>query len=171
MAKWIVRKGWHTSLSNFWLRLIPKWNNWPVTKYKFNISGDNWYPYKDIDDLDINKFFGFTFGDRHKNSIRVGWTPYFNNKGKFTLYFYLYNKGVRSFFRFTEVMADTDYSIKILLEYGRVTFELFSDSGESSAKSSERFEVPKKRIGYYLWFYFGGNKTAPKDMRAYIKKI
>ena len=171
MAKWIVRKGWHESLSNLWLRIIPKWNNWPVTKYKFKMSGDNWFPYKDIDDLDINKFFGFSLGWHHKDSIRVGWTPDFNNKGRFTLYFYLYNNSVRSFTRFTEIKGDTDYSIKILLEYGRVTFELFDSNGESIAKSSERFVVPEKRLGYYLWFYFGGNKVAPGKMTAWIKTI
>lgn len=170
MAKWIINKGWHSSLSNFWLRLVPKWNNGKPVTYKFKMSGDNWYPYKEPDDHDVNKFFGFSMGLHHKDSIRLGWAPNFNKRGSFNIYFYLYNNGARFFSRFTKINADTDYTITISVDFGYVTFELFDQDGNSIAKSSERFSVPDKKIGYYLWFCFGGNKPAPKEMTAWLTK-
>src|ERR1700741_1895419 len=171
MAKWTIKKGWHTSLSNLWQRIIPKWNDTPVMYY-FKISKENWYPFIEPDDLDINKLCGFSFGKHHKNSVRVGWTPDFTNSNRFTLHFYLYNGGIRKMAKFVDIQADTDYSVKIsfIKQLGYVTFTLFNSDGYEIARGSEKFIVPENRPGYYLWFYFGGNKVAPKKMICWLRK-
>ena len=169
MCKWVIWKGWHFSLSNFWQRFILKIGTKPVT-YKFNLPKENWFPYSDPDDLDINKLAGFSFGWHHVNSVRIGWTPEFKKEGWFTLYFYIYNEGIRTMKKFANIKSSEDYSITISfveqLKY--VSFDM-TGGGLAPVKASEVFIIPSFRIGYTLWWYFGGNKTAPKEMVVNLK--
>jgi hypothetical protein len=169
MEKWTIFKGWHYSLSNFWKRFIPKIGAKPV-KYEFNLPIDTWFEYSTPDDLDINKLFGFSFMRHHTNSVRVGWTPDFKKEGQFTLWFYIYNGGIRTIKRFTNIKADIDYTLTIsfVKELNYVSFDM--TGGGVSVKASEIFFLPSCKIGYYLWFYFGGNKKAPKEIITWIKK-
>lgn len=170
MDKWTIWKGWHFSLSNIWERFIPRIGTGPVT-YTFKLPKETWFPYKDPDDLDINKLAGYSYGYHHTNSIRIGWTPDFGREGCFTLYFYIYNNGVRTMKKFTGIKADIEYSLTITLVPGinYVTFDMTSGGGMPPVKASETFVVPSFKLGYSLWWYFGGNKTAPKKMVAWIK--
>ena len=171
MEKWTIWKGWHFSLSHILERFIPRIGTGPVT-YDFKFPKENWFPYVDKDDLDISKLAGFSYGCHHKDSIRIGWTPDFHKEGYFILYFYIYNNGVRKMIKFTGIRALVDYSLTISLlpEINYVTFDMTNNCGFSPVKASEMFVVPKTKIGYFLWFYFGGNKTAPKDMMVWLKR-
>ena len=168
MKKWTIWKGWHFSLSNIWKRFIPRIGTGPVT-YIFKLPKENWFPYKDPDDLDINKLAGYSYGWHHTDSIRIGWTPDFGREGYFTLYFYLYNSKVRTIKKFASVKADLDYAITISLvpELNYVTFDMIGET--TPVKASEVFIIPSFKLGYSLWWYFGGNKTAPKKMIAWLK--
>ena len=170
MAKWTICKGWHYSLSNFWMRFIPRIGTGPVT-YKFNLPKEDWFPYADPDDLDINKLAGYSYGYHHDNSIRIGWTPNFEKEGQFILYFYIYNNGVRTIKKFEVINADTDYSLTISVDekIDYVTFSLIYKAGYTPIKDGVKFVVPFFKIGYSLWWYFGGNKTAPKEMVIFLK--
>lgn len=170
MEKWTVWKGWHFSLSNIWERFIPRIGSGPVT-YKFKLPKETWFPYADKDDLDINKLAGFSFLNHHTNSVRIGWTPDFDKEGYFTLYFYLYNGGIRTIKKFATIKADTDYSLTISFfkAVNYVNFYMVGDSQIQPVKANEVFVLPTLKLGYSLWWYFGGNKTAPKDMIIWLK--
>ena len=168
MNEWTIWKGWHESLSNICKRLLPRIGTKPVT-YTFLFTKENWFPYKDSDDLDINKLAGYSYLNHHKNSVRIGWTPMFNREGYYTLYFYLYNNGQRIMTRFADIAPGTEYSIKISLKDDNVIFDLI-EKNELIHSAKEKFIIPKWKIGYYLWFYFGGNKPAPKKMSVFLKK-
>ena len=169
MDKWVIWKGWHACLSNIFQRLCLRVGTKPIT-YTFLFLKDNWYPYTDEDDLDINKLAGFSYGLHHKNSIRIGWIPSFINQGKFSLCFYIYNNGERYFQAFADINPGTEYKLTISLKDGKVFFELKSEKSNESVIDSVNFVVPKFKLGYYLWFYFGGNKTAPKRMVVFLNK-
>jgi len=169
MAKWKICKGWHFSLSNFWMRFIPRIGTCPVT-YKFKFPKEDWFPYSDPDDLDISKLCGFSYGLHHNNSVRIGWTPDFKKEDQFILYFYLYNNGVRITREFSKINSDIDYSLTISFDaFEFVTFDMSNDAGIMPVKASEKFILPACKIGYSLWWYFGGNKTAPKKMVIWLK--
>lgn len=169
MEEWVIHKGLHSSLSNFWLRFFPRIGHKPVT-YRFMFLKDDWYPFKDPDDLDINKLAGFSYGWHHKNSVRIGWTPMFSVEGMFTLYFYIYNNGERITKTFANISSGTEYELEISLHNNKVVFDMKQEKSLQSVKADENFTLPKTKIGYFLWFYFGGNKRAPKKMTVYLKK-
>ncbi len=164
MKPWVIRKGWHYSLSNLLARFKIHKGVAPIS-VNFNLSDTCWFPYKDTDDNDINKLFGYSFGWHHKNSIRVGWVPNFTKKDKICLYFYNYNNGQRTMEAFADVWCCLDYTIVISVdEKGKsCVFDLYR-KGSLEKERSVTFTVPKKKLGYYLWPYFGGNKTAPTKM-------
>ena len=167
MERWVIRKGWHTSLSNIWMRLLPKTGARSIT-YNFMFEKDSWFPAKDPDDFDINKLCGFSFGYHHKNSVRVGWTPMFSTPGNFTLYFYIYNNGERIYKTFANVKPGTEYDLTIYFDDDKVFFEMKSEKSPDITSTSEKFVLPGFRLGYYLWPYFGGNKTAPKRISMFL---
>ncbi len=86
------------------------------------------------------------------------------------MYFYAYNDGVRTIREFSNIKGDTDYSLTIsfIKELDYVTFDM--TGGGLSVKASEVYVLPKNKIGYFLWFYFGGNKKAPKRISVWLKK-
>ncbi len=169
LKKWTIWKGWHYSLSHFikrfsfWMDVLPgSIGNPKSVSFIFNESC--YYNYNDKDDLDVNKLFGFSIGAHHKNSIRVGWTPNFKTKNCFTLYFYTYNKGQRKIEEFSTVQAGQKFTINIdcIKDLNFVSFELRGENGNSITRKAISFKFPDKKWGYYLWFYFGGNKKAPR---------
>lgn len=176
MACWKILKGFHFSFSNILQRFRLHYGIKPVT-IQFSFDQSCWYPYKDQEDMDINKLVGFSFGNHHDNSVRIGWKPCFDQKGKIELYFYTYNNGKRFFTLFSTVNCNyapegvtNDYQVKIsfMNEINYLNFELFKN-GQAAHKSSIPFTVPDHKLGYWLWFYFGGTKTAPQKMKANIK--
>jgi hypothetical protein len=171
MLKWIINKGCHFSLSNFWQRFIPKIGTSPVN-YKFNIPKETYFPYVDPNDLDINKLAGFSFLNHHTNSVRIGWVPNFKKENTISLYIYIYNKSIRYSYPFADIDCDKDYRVEISFNASQhyVSFEIFDENDVHIKKQSAEFAIPKFRIGYFLWFYFGGNKTAPKEMVAWLSK-
>lgn len=175
MKKWIILANKHYSLltwSNIWQRLLHfKFWDKPVT-YKFNFHHSCWYPFEDNDSNDINKLAGFSFGKHHDNSVRVGWTPLFDEEDKIELWFYLYNDGKRVMKSFAKVDPGRDYTIKIFLDKNddKAFFFLTDDEGHEE-KQWIKFKKPYNSIGYYLWPYFGGNNPAPQDMLVSLKKL
>ncbi len=171
LKKWTIKKGRHYSFSNIFSRLH-FWRGTSPGSVKplwvpFSIDASCYYQYKNTDDLDINKLFGFSFGKHHENSIRIGWKPNFRMTNHFDLVFYLYNDGKRITESFATIhKAGVEYTIKIecIKSLNFVSFELISPSGLSITKKTVPFKFPDKKWGYFLWFYFGGNKPAGKTM-------
>lgn len=131
-----------------------------------------YYAFNDEDQYDINKLFGFSEGLHHQNSARFGWrcNP---NKRSIEIHTYVYRDGVRvnvngPLSLITEVPLNTTFyaSIQCNKEFYifRVVYGKFV-SAMAIGRSDKAY-----KFGYYLYPYFGGNKTAPHDMVLEISK-
>lgn len=165
MKNWTIFKGWHFSLSNILSRFKLRRGTAPIS-VDLNFHESCWFKYKDADDNDVNKLVGVSFGRHHTNSVRVGWVPNFDKKDKIALYFYTYNNGIRSIVKFKEIWCGLNYTLIIRFseKENTCTFNLYRKDFLENEKAIP-FVIPKTTLGYYLWPYFGGNKTAPHTMK------
>lgn len=166
MRHYIIKKGRHYSKRGIRLH----WGK-IYGKYLFNFDKTCLYEKRDDGDFDLNKLLGWSYGWHQKNSIRIGWRPGavagFAEAGKIELFFYMYNKGHRLSGQLAEVSAERWYIMEIeVLEFYKVAaFTLRTADGGLICKTSETFVVPGFVPGYELYPYFGGNNTAPHDMK------
>lgn len=162
----VLKKGKHRSGFFF----APKFIYKSVHKIQFIIEHDCYFKPVDNDDLDINKLFGFSFGMHHKNSIRLGWRPSSTSSYKMEIFYYLYNKGVRTYHYLCDIDCHKTNDVTITCDYKNNCFDIsvVTPDGFSIKKQKVKFVYPKFKIGYYLFPYFGGNKTAPKTMHIFV---
>ncbi|MEK6879299.1 MAG: hypothetical protein AABY22_06810 [Nanoarchaeota archaeon] len=149
----------------------PALNNKSEHNIEFMFDSDCYFPLREVDDYDINKLFGFSFGLHHRDSIRLGWRPS-KNENKIDIYYYCYNNGVRSFDFICEVDCFRYNTAKIVCDYKSNTFEISITKPykHTIQLGKIKFIYPKFKIGYYLFPYFGGNKTAPCSMNIFIDR-
>lgn len=128
--------------------------------YKVIFDSSCIYKMYDEDMYDVNKCFGIGENNIHDNSNRIGWNTL--NTQKIYLYAYVYEKGEREIYlidscnvmeEVTMMVAMTDYYIV-------------------NVRGVDKFK--KKRdntagVYYKLLPYFGGTKTAPKNMKISLK--
>lgn len=116
------------------------------------------YKFGDVDDFDINKLFGRSFGMHHKNSVRFGWRP---EKDKILISSYVYINGIREFNDVCICDIDKTYTFTIDCKDKLVLLEISTDT----YKTKYGIKLEKScNFGYKLYPYFGGNKTAPHDI-------
>jgi len=124
------------------------------------------YTLPNSDQEDINKLFGFSCGMHHKNSARFGWS-YINNK--IQLWAYYYNDTQRYNTYITSLELNKPYQL-----YLNALESYYEFLVEHDYAVVARIKVPrknKKTIGYNLWPYFGGNNSAPHDIKIQMVKI
>ena len=124
------------------------------------------YQFDDVDQLDTNKLFGLSYGLHHNNSIRFGWRAD-NNKIKLSLY--CYNDSKRSMIDICNV--DINNIIKLNFEYDSKKLQIVAivEVKDATYMVTHPFKMPKFKLGYHLWPYFGGNKTAPHEIHIWLK--
>lgn len=117
-----------------------------------------------IDQLDINKLAGVSFGKHQDNSIRIGWNwsiPYAN----ISLFLFMHEDGkMKSYFL-------SNYDINKLLD-AELLFDRANDIvtvNYEGVSLSESYKFPNIKCGYYLNPYFGGNRKATKNTTIYLK--
>jgi hypothetical protein len=127
------------------------------------------YTLEGVDQEDTNKLFGWSYGLHRNNSIRCGW-EYVPEVDKIKLTLYVYESEIRIE---KEINQLYDINEKIRLELLYKANRIILMSGNYEEKFGMKFiESSMKSIwGYKLGVYFGGNKTAPKDMKIWIKKL
>ncbi len=162
-----IKKNNHYSGIHFCINLDKK-----VMQRYVMFSENCKYVFDDIDRFDINKLFGFSEGLHHKNSARFGWL-YNPNTDKFEIHAYVYADGQLNLTN-TYICSVFSGSVTNLLinvvddhyEFGVIT------GGVN--KNVYRKKVPRgkstTKLGYNLYPYFGGNKTAPHEMDIQITK-
>jgi hypothetical protein len=155
MKKYTIKKGEHYSTHLF--------KPYLGFKKEFNLTiqftDSCRYNLGDIDQLDINKLFGVSFGDHQKNSIRIGWN-YNLFTDKIDVFSYVYEGGVRKYEKIEEVFINEIFTLKLDLNFTNNAFSIISDT----TIYFREFGYPKMKLGYYLYPYFGGNKPAPQDI-------
>ena len=124
------------------------------------------YNFGDVDQLDINKLFGFSIGWHQDNSFRFGWRP---NKDltKMEILSYVYTNGVMSFEVITEVNLDNFYEYTLFCNSGNSVVKfLINNQNTYDFKSIEISIILKNKynFGYGLGLYFGGNRKCPQTM-------
>ena len=138
MKKYVIRKGKHN------VKRFPK-ILWNIRAINLCFRFDSSAIYKTQNPLnqnDWNKLFGFSRGYHHHNSIRLAWR--WNPKiEKIELAKYMYKKGSRSY----EIIGATDINQS-------KTVKLEFNEG-----------IP---LCYLLYPFFGGDETAPHDIRIEI---
>lgn len=115
---------------------------------------------------DINKLYGFSDNntDHHQYSARFGWNW---RDGALRLHAYVYNKGVVEARELTTVAIGAETECSIRVTGGAY---LFSVEGKMLA-AMPRQSTSEKGRGYQLYPYFGGDETAPHDIRIFIKNL
>lgn len=162
--KYLIKKNQHYALPLQLLRKASQVSIVSERKMSAIVSFDESCRYGiGKDQSDINKLFGFSLGMHHTNSIRVGWRWFCD---ELQLCTYIYEKGVRLQ---EKVLCTCDfhkeYKIDVKLwivdnEY----FACFFVDGSPVVSQKIATKV-KKYVSYPLSLYFGGNCTAPHDMR------
>jgi hypothetical protein len=139
--------------------------------WKINLDISCLYTPINDDSNDLNKLCGISFGHHHKKSLRFAWRPDFNIPGQFMIYAYWYSNGQRRSLYIGNISHNLDYEFQIIIDESIVAFAIYHPriSQYPLYCTDINYPEPKVRIGYYLWPYFGGNNTAPHDMKLDFK--
>jgi hypothetical protein len=113
---------------------------------------------------DINKLYGFSDNNaNHQDySARFGWNW---ARGALRLYAYTYNESVRDSKEITAINIGTEYFCSILVSGEKYFFTVNGTKVEMA-----RHSTTAKGEGYKLYPYFGGDETAPHEIRVYIRE-
>lgn len=124
------------------------------------------YNFDDVDQYDINKLTGLSFGLHHCNSVRYGWRAVGN---QIELSAYMYEKRIRIIQPIGLIDTDQDYNIKLMIYNNRYQFKVYKNQ---TLLYNENIPTSKKlSIGYQLFPYFGGNRTAPHVMHISLQQL
>ena len=135
------------------------------TSWEFKLPTNAWYPEGTVEP-GVNKICGFSFGfNHHKDSIRLGWQPAFDDEGMVWLYYYTYKDGKRTTDYLMKVDARTGlkHSLTIKVQGDRIIMII-------DGIVFNRIYKMKPKWGYYLFPYFGGIDPAPYNMEFYLKR-
>jgi hypothetical protein len=139
-----------------------------LTELKFIVRFDSTAIYQTVaaeNQYDINKLYGFSDNnaDHHQFSARFGWRW---SEGALHLFAYVYNSGVMSFEELGTVSIGTENTCSIKITPAEYIFSL-----NKISKNMPRAGTTPTATGYQLYPYFGGDETAPHDIRIWIRDL
>jgi hypothetical protein len=143
------------------------WNkkqfNWVV---KFDESCR--YDLQSADQLDTNKLVGIGYlPGHHTDSARFGWR-YAINKDCIELMAYCYVNDNRIIKHIADAKIGESYNLRLTV--GRSAY-WFLAKGPGYLGEISVGHKHKKKLQYRLGCYFGGNRTAPHEMKIKIEKV
>jgi hypothetical protein len=159
MKTYIILRGEHYSTHPF--KLYTGKTSLPVV---VNFDESCRYDLGTIDQLDVNKLAGVSFGNHETNSIRIGWA-YNLTTQKMDLFAYCYQNTARIINAIGSCNLSEEVSIKLELNFKAHSFKI---SLAGAASQEFAYNYPSLKVGYYLFPYFGGNIPAPHDMTIYM---
>lgn len=159
MKKYLIKKGQHNSGFHLGIHFKKE----IVMKREVIFKENCKYDLNGIDQSDVNKLFGVSFGLHQKNSARFGWR-WSLDKNKIEILTYTYINGVRNFDSLQFV--DLEETITLTLEAKADTYCFKFGTSELTIKKSN---TPS--YGYFLYPYFGGNQMAPHDINIFIDSL
>ena len=147
--------------------LIKRGDNYSIIN-QFKFSDSAIYLFNDEDQYDTNKLFGFSFGLHRKNSVRFGWRP---NKDltKIEIGGHEYvDKLMIPILPICEVELNKWYNYELNYNglLNQIEYTIWNNNETFSLIHPITLKY-KYNIGYRLFLYFGGNKTAPHDVVIY----
>ena len=157
-----IKEGKH--FSGF--RVSPTYNK-NVSIYEVIFTKNCIYDLNNTDQMDVNKLFGLSYMYHHTNSARFGWRAEGN---KIQISAYCYRDGER--YMKDMCLVDTDKTYSMIITNIGDYYEFEIKDTTSPLYSYAKISKPKTpKIGYKLWPYFGGNESAPHDVKILMKKI
>ena len=154
-----INKGKHSIDAPFVYRTIS------VLKFEATFDASAIYQTRNLDNqADINKLYGLSDcrTDHHSNSARFGWRWYSN---QLEIHAYTYLNKVRQSRLVGVVELNKAYRYQIQLLDNKYVFTL----------NDKVIELPRHCTGngegYQLYPYFGGDETAPHDIKIAIKEL
>ena len=156
-----IKQGDHFTEKNFYKPV-------EVSELKFLVKFDSSAIYQtntEENQYDINKLYGFSDNNTHHHlySARFGWSW---NNNSLRLYGYVYNEGKVVKTELGTVAIGTEISCSIKIAGNQYIFSM-NDVQINMPRNSTTL-VAK---GYLLYPYFGGDETAPHDIRVWIKNF
>ena len=138
-----------------------------VHEMKFTVRFDSTAIYQTVDpgnQDDINKLYGFADNhtDHHQYSARFGWRW---SKGALRLFAYVYNEGSMSAQELGTIAIGAPVACSIKVLQGAYVFSV-----NGSISTMPRMASTEKGEGYQLYPYFGGDESAPHEIRVYIRE-
>lgn len=129
-----------------------------IREIKFNSSVK--YNLYSVDQWDINKLFGISYGYHHHNSVRFGWRWNLKeNKLEILAYIYINKKRIQDSLAFIDLHQD--YQFKIIKQEHQYLLSII-DPETSQTIVHKTYPAGKGcPLGYLLHPYFGGNCSAP----------
>lgn len=124
------------------------------------------------DDDDINKLFGWGYanGGHHQDSVRFGWN-YNNNTGRVALYAYCYVNGERIMKWLCEILPHRKVLCMIDKIGNTYSFTICDPLNTYYVYAGLDIHFDhNKKLAYKLGCYFGGNNTAPHDIKILINR-
>jgi hypothetical protein len=114
--------------------------------------------------IDINKLYGFSdCGTDHlKNSARIGWRW---SDGALRLFGYVHNDGQILFEEITTAQIGSEIDCIITCEPNSYSFDIDGKTASIPRQCSGNYDR------YRLFPYFGGDETAPHDIRITITEL
>lgn len=164
-----ICKGKHRAKPLYWLHWFPLLFNQKVIRRRVMFYFSAKYNLESEDQADHNKLFGVAFGGVHKNSARFGWR-WDIDKIRFVLSAYCYVNGERIMFDLCTAVAMHWYDCSLEITDDLYKFHVFNEKKEVIGIDFIR-KGHKKKVGFLLGLFFGGNRAAPSDMTIQIKKI
>jgi hypothetical protein len=157
---YVIPKGEHYSLGNSFKAV-------DVSIMRFTVRFDSSCIYQTADPKnqdDINKLYGFADnGAAHQQfSARFGWRW---SNGALRLFAYIYNSGERSSKEITAVPIGKEIACSIRVAGDSYIFSV----GEKVEAMARQSTTPTAK-GYQLYPYFGGDETAPHEVRIWIRE-
>lgn len=139
-----------------------------LTKLKFKVLFDNSAIYQTTNptnQADINKLYGFSDNNvpHHEFSARFGWR-WFNNQ--LEIFTYVYNNGTVSYKKVGNATIGKTELYTIEIVDGSYVF-----SFEDQVQTMYRASTTATAIGYKLYPYFGGDETAPHNIKIEIEEL
>lgn len=160
LKEYIIKEGKHRSGIYFRPHLSCK-----SLDYTVNFNSNCIYDLGNVNQLDVNKLIGISYGLHHTNSARFGW----NAVGKqIELWAYCYVNKKRIFVSLGKIDTEKDYNLKLTVTDSSYIFSVFSkDSmiGHTVINKSATIS-----FGYYLFPYFGGDEVAPHLMSLTLSR-
>ena len=162
LKKYKIKKGKHDAGFDF----APFYGK-TVSKYEVIFTSSCIYDLHDEDQYDINKLFGLSYLYHHNNSARFGWR---STGDRIEISAYCYINGKRYFEDICLIETGRMYSMELRNTGDYYEFKVANSEGILNL--CLKIKKPKtSKLGYKLFPYFGGNKTAPHDMKILMRKI
>jgi hypothetical protein len=166
MKKFLIKKGSHSS-SGFHFGFTFK------DRISFEAKFDEscLYTIDDNDKYDVNKLFGFsTTIFHHKQSARLGWRCLDGSNIQLLTYSYNDSKrDLKDLDVICEVKPDQLFFAEIIDLEDKYEYRVFLDTDDFIIKHDKK-KKDWMPFHYFLFPYFGGNKTAPHDMKIFIER-